>query len=186
MEDQLTASEPLEELPPLDDEPPTRPAAKAPAKPGKRGRRVGRSSTSSSESREGQLKRIGAELDQAFVLLGSAATPFLPVTGTILVARGPVGSDIIIKIARKDERVFRALLAISQYTVWGELAMFVGALGIAVTVDLGQTSPNSFIAQRMIGTDILQAVYGNRANGSQPEQPISAVPAGWAPTSPTA
>jgi len=176
----------LEELPPLEEPALREPQGKARrGQRGKPARRAVRSSTSSSEgSREGQLKRIGAELTEAFVLLGTVATPFVPVTGTTLVARGPLGSDIIIKIARKDERVFRALLAISQYTVWGELALFVGALGVAVTVDLGQTDPSSFIAQRMIGPDILGAVYGARssANGAGQGNPAAvAAPAGWSP-----
>jgi hypothetical protein len=183
----------LDELPPLPDEIPeeeeeTEPDQAIPTQRGKRRRRVhraGASSTSSSAGEAGrkgaQLKQIGQELDQAFTLIGAAITPLVPVTGAVLVARGPMGSDIVCKIARKDDRVLAALVAISRYAVWGELAMFVGTIGIAITIDLGQQSPNSMIARRLIGDDILATVYADRSNGSSPTppHPQTAVPSGW-------
>lgn len=188
MEQSRTRDLELEELPPLESEKPQERSVGKKPQPssgrGKRGPRAARSSTSSSEgsSKEARLKQIGQDLDATFVLVGTALSPFAPVTGTTLVVRGPQGSDIILNIARKDERVFRALLAISKYAVYGELAMFIGALGIAITVDLGQQDPNSFIVQRMLGGDILEQVYAQRARDSAAapaQQPISAVPTGW-------
>src|SRR5438034_8692276 len=109
---EMEVQEPMEELPPLEAETPE-PARRQRAGPAKRrAHRAARSSTSSSDTKESRLKQIGADLDQTFVLLGTALTPFLPVTGTTLIVRGPQGSDIVCNIARKDERVYRALLAI--------------------------------------------------------------------------
>jgi hypothetical protein len=184
----------LDELPPLpeeipeEEEPETEPDNPIPIqRNGRRKRRVHRAAASSTSSsveagRKGQqLKQIGQELDQAFTLIGAAISPLVPVTGAVLVARGPMGSDIVCKIARKDDRVLAALLAISRYAVWGELAMFVGTIGIAVTIDLGQQSPNSMIARRLIGDELLQTVYAERSNGSSPTPPApqQSVPAGW-------
>jgi len=181
MENLRLSEEALDDLPPLDSEEPTPKPPRQRSARGKRNRPAARSSTSSSDgsSKEARLKAIRADLDATFVLLGTAATPFVPVTGATLVARGPQGSDIVINIARKNERVYQALLAVSQYAVYGELAMFIGALAIALTIDMGQTSPNSFIAQKMVGVDILSEVYGSqRSNGSVPPA-AAAAPTGW-------
>lgn len=178
------STEPLDDLPPLDEEPPAMPHRRA--APAKRGRRAVRSSTSSSgDSKEARLKQIRQDLDAAFVMLGTAlvAVGAFRVTGTTMIARSGQGSDIVVNIARKDERVLRALLAVSKYAVYGDLVLFVGALAIALSVDVGAQSPDSFIAQRLIGQDILGEVYGNqRSNGSGPSVPPGAgVPAGWGP-----
>jgi len=173
---------PLEELPeppPLDES--NRSRSSAPASKGKRGPRVVRSSTSSSGAREQSLKQIREDLTQAFVLSGTALVNFAPVSGTYLIARGPQGADIICNIARKDERVLRALMAVTRYAVWGEAALFVAGLGVAVTVDLGQQDPNSFIVQRVVGVDILEEVYRGRSqqqNGSGAPAAATAPP-GW-------
>ena len=198
----------LTQLPPLPDDPDgeeteapetENPPSRTRASGRRRGRRAARSSTYSSASSEAgkrgqQLRQIRDELDQAFVLIGSLITPIAPVTGATLVGKGPNGSSIVVSLAKRDERVLRALLAAAHFAVYGELAMFVGTIGVAVGVDIYRQSegksgvnPNSLMARRMVGDDILSTVFAveRSSNGTHPQPSSPAVPSGWpAPASP--
>jgi hypothetical protein len=167
----------LEELPPLPEEefPPQR----------KKSEKKKTSSTSSSASAKraggttaaspGWEKEIRQGVTEALIGTGAIAGLAMPVTGAVMVSRAPRTADALIRIARRDERVRNALLAMLRYSAYGELLMVVGALVIAISVDTERMAPDSAIAGILIGQEIKESGILERSqstaaagNGQQP------------------
>lgn len=139
MEQEVELAEP--DLPPLEDleetlEPPnrrSRPRPRARA----RARTSGSSSPASDASRAAPTweKEIRKGYTEAMVLVGGGTLLLFPVTGTTMVKRAPETADILVRLARQDDRVRAALLAVLRYGTFLQLATIIGSLGLATQVD---------------------------------------------------
>jgi hypothetical protein len=103
----------------------------------------------------------------------------LPVTGQVFLTRGPEFGDRVVALCEADDRIYRAMLRASKYGAYLGLASIASTISVAVMVDLGTISRESFIAARVVGPE-LEAVHGNRqSNGAGPGHTPAAVPTGW-------
>lgn len=176
--------EELPELPPLEDDRPPRPPRSQPG-PKKPGKAASTSSASSSASAKRNPisnltpaweKEIYRGVTETLVATGAIAHLAMPVTGTVMISRAPTTADALIRIARRDERVRNALLAMLRYSAYAELAMVLGAIVLAVMVDRGQLPPEHPVAGILIGQEIKESgvlEHGNQpapaaGNGQQP------------------
>ena len=192
-----------EELPPLgteeseeqEAEPLSPPSPRAPRNP-----RAGRSSTRSAASRSARtprspsgpssaklsgLEEIRTGVEDMFTTTGMFTSPFLPVTGAVLVARAGKSADTVVRLCEQDTRVYRAMLRFIKWNTYFEAATVIGVLTVAVSVDLGQMQPDGFIPTKLIGKEIAivradatsaEAAHQNGVGVSEPQ---------WAPGAPS-
>lgn len=150
------------------------------------------SSVSSSATRSPSLadrfapaweKEIRKGYTEALVLVGGVSMLALPVTGRVMAGRAPYTADVLVRLARTDERIRGALLAILRYGTFLELLMIVGSFGLAVNVDFyisskGQrgVAPDNPAVGLLIGAEVQDALNAEQqrtatagaANGQQP------------------
>lgn len=161
--------EELDELPPLEEmeelEAVTR--ASRPAAPsstssvGSRSAKTSPRKPAKVEPRGRALEEIRTGVEDLFVTLGSGLSPFVPVTGTVMVSRAPVIAERMVRLSEQDPRVMKAMLRFIKYNAYlgvGEMAV---VLGVAVAVDLHQLGPEGLIPSKMIGKEI-ELVYTER------------------------
>jgi hypothetical protein len=137
-------------------------------------------------------KEIRKGYTEALVLVGGVSMLALPVTGRVMVGRAPYTADVLVRLARTDERIRAALLAVLRYSVVLELVTVVGSLGLAVAVDRAQGEQKLRLANNpavnlLIGAEVQDALQSEQqrataSNGQQqpaapwagsPAQPVS-------------
>jgi hypothetical protein len=160
MEEQLPPLEELPELelePELPEPPPTRaskPRAARSSTPSRGSRSANPRASKSADSKGRALEQIRSGVEDMFVTTGTFCSPFLPVTGTVMIARGPRAADTVVSLCEQDARVMRAMLRFIRYNVYFECATVLGTLAVAVAVDVGQMGPDGFIPSKLIGKEI--------------------------------
>jgi hypothetical protein len=175
-----------ETLPPLEAGPDLEPEAKtSPLRRRKRGRPGRAHSTSSSAASSprrppssagaGWERELYDGYSASLVAVGAITMLAMPVTGTVMVNRAPTAADALLKIARRDERIRTALLMVLRYSAFAELGMFIGALGIAASVDAKRIPPDSRIASILIRKEIAE-VYGQSTERPAPTPDNGSVP----------
>lgn len=110
-----------------------------------------------------------------FTTTGMFTSPFLPVTGAVLVSRAGKSADTVVRLCEQDARVYRAMLRFIKFNTYFEAATVIGVLSVAVSVDLGQMQPDGFIPSRLIGKEI-GIVHAERASAQAAAQDGSGVP----------
>lgn len=106
-------------------------------------------------------------------MVGMAALPFLPVTGTVMIARAEQSADLTIEMARRDARFYRALIWFLQFSTWAQVGTIVGTWGIAAGVDVGFIPEQALVAQKLIGAEIREVNEARASqNGSQADEPV--------------
>ncbi len=158
-----------EELPPLgteeseeQEESSLPPSPRAP-----RSHRAARSSTSSRASRSARtprssppdrrlagLEEIRTGIEDMFTTTGMFTSPFLPVTGAVLVSRAGKSADTVVRLCEQDARVYRAMLRFIKWNTYFEAATVIGVITVAVSVDLHQMGPDGLIPSKLIGKEI--------------------------------
>lgn len=183
----------LEDLPPPEEAMPELESPQEPTPASKR--RGARSSTSSRGSRSARgaqkpdrktssLEEIRTGVEDMFITTGTFCSPFLPVTGTVMISKAPKSADTVVRLCEQDPRVMKAMLRFIRYNTYFEAATVLGTLAVAVAVDVGQMSPEGFIPTKIIGKEI-GLVYADReraqvaaANGGGVPEPAWAGPQG--------
>ena len=175
-----------------------------PAKAVRRRRRSKARSTSSdsSSASQGQQPRSSAAGDRfapswekqirngyrdAMVLVGGATLLALPITGTVVVHRSDQTADVLVRLARTDERIRAALLAILKYGTFLELITIVGSIGLAANVDLyirtqgkqGITPDNPAVGL-LIGEEVRQVIAAANAAAGETPSPANGQAGAWA------
>lgn len=193
--DELTDLPDLEELDLMEEPTPKRRGPR----PKARQTSAGRSPSSSSASREKPKDQFAPAWEKelrkgyrdAMVLVGGASMLLMPVTGTVVVHRAEPTADVLVRLARTDERIRAALLAVLRYGTFLELLTIVGSIGLAVNVDFWIQSqgkrgikPDNPAVGLLIGQEVQQVIAAiEQQSGSTPPAANGApVAAGWAPT----
>lgn len=189
--------EELEELPPLEEaeEPETS------QRPRRRRRAKARTSASSSPTSSSASakpkdqfapsweKELRKGYHDAMVLVGGATILIMPVTGTVVVHRSDAMADVLVRLARTDERIRAALLAVLRYGTFLELLTIVGSIGLAVNVDFWLQSqgkrgvaPNNPAVGLLIGQEVQQVIAAatQQQSGETPPSANGQPVAGWA------
>ena len=183
-----------QELPPLEEqEEPPEPEEREPEQPtpvrrkhravasstrsaGSRSARTPRSPSPSKSDKDIEEIRIGVE--DLFTEIGVWTAPFLPYTSTVSANRAGESADRMARLAEADPRVRRALLRMVRYNAYLGVARIVSYMGTAVAVDVGAITPDSLIADRLIGKEIAivheqrtsaQAAAANGAGVPEPQ-----------------
>jgi ribosomal protein S8E len=103
-------------------------------------------------SRADRVEILEDALTDRFVKLGSGLTLALPVTGLVFVERSPKRAAALCALARRNPRILEALERMIAGAQIFDLAEDVGALALAVAVDLGRAEPDTIVA-RALGVD---------------------------------
>jgi hypothetical protein len=163
--------------PPLTPEP--RKHRAATSSTSSRGSRSARNRQSKPEGPNRNLEKIRAGVEDMFTTTGIFCSPFLPVTGTVMISRAPRAADTIVNLCEQDARVMKAMLRMIKYNVYFECATVLGVLVVAVAVDLGQLGPDGLIPSKMIGKEIelvrAESAHSPASNGAGIPEPQ------WAP-----
>lgn len=193
----------LEDLPPLEEpeipEPEERPR-RGPKPKAKARTSAGKSPSSSSASRGSRPdqfapaweKELRKGYHDAMVLVGGASLLLMPVTGTVVVHRSDATADVLVRLARTDERIRAALLAVLRYGTFLELLTIVGSIGLAVNVDFYLQSkgkrgvaPDNPAVSLLIGQEVNQVLAAAQQQSGEAPSPANGVPNWAAPATAT-
>lgn len=129
----------------------------------------GSSRTSSEKGSEkalnASLKRLSAELGENIRLIGAIATPAVPITGFIVMRDADQCASAVVKLARNNPAILKALEKASQVGPGVALGKFFLTIGVAMAVDTQRLIPDSQLA---VALGITAVVNEMASSGAEP------------------
>jgi hypothetical protein len=113
-------------------------------------RRASRSRLSDAE-----LTDLKGELAAQLVMVGMPLAMVAPVTGHTVIMRAEMASGAVVDLARKNAKVMRLLLKLTQVNAYATLGQAAACVVVAVGIDAGAVKPDSLPAQKLI-PDVLE------------------------------
>lgn len=96
-----------------------------------------------------QAEEVTSTLASGLVVAGVGIGQFLPTTGYVCADQADYGASAIVAIAMKYPKAWDYLTKASDMAPWFRAGRFVGAVTVAVAVDIGSLPPDHIIASRL-------------------------------------
>lgn len=104
-------------------------------------------------------EQIETLLAGGYMLLGGAVAMVLPVTGMTIAIRSQAGAQAVLTAAKSNPTLASWLLKAMKTSAWAPLVIWSAGVGVAALVDVGMMPPQNPMVQRVLGEDVLPAIY---------------------------
>lgn len=108
---------------------------------------------------ESQLQKIQDELADDLRLLGMLCGPMFPVTGYYMVDHADPFTIAVLKLAKNNTRILRALHRVAQVAPVYTMAETIAGVAYSVQVDTHKADPHTTVAQRLGVARAYDSVY---------------------------